>query len=166
MSEFSEAFIAIMDYVESQGATNLKDVEGCWESEVDDHWWIALNGHTKDANCTKGVPVDPYCCYIEFNGWPAGQINAFGGRIVVGEAANEDSFIDALHAATEKSAQDTPSMCGHCGAVDPVKAELLDALRELWSCAETYGEFNDPQHDWFSLRYQVQDAITKAEGRA
>lgn len=43
--------------------------------------------------------------------------------------------------------------------------DLLEALHELWACAETYDEFNDPGHDWYSLRWQVKDAIAKAEGR-
>lgn len=101
MTEFSEAFIAVMDYGEGQGVTNLKDVEGCWESAVDSTWWIALNGHYEPRKCSTGFLVNPYCCYIEFNGFPAGEINAFGGQMVASELANEDNFIDALKAAVK-----------------------------------------------------------------
>jgi len=32
--------------------------------------------------------VPPFNCYVEFNGWPAGVFNPFGGIIAAGELAN------------------------------------------------------------------------------
>lgn len=101
--EVAEGFAAVMDYAVSQGAENIGDVEGCWESQVDAQWWIALNGHDKPTKNTRDLSVESFHCYIEFNGWPAGHISPFGGWIAAGEAANEDTFIDALKAATVKT---------------------------------------------------------------
>lgn len=44
--------------------------------------------------------------------------------------------------------------------------DLLEALQELWVCAETFDAFHDPSHDWFPLKYQIEAALAKATGRS
>lgn len=100
--QLSEAFVEIGEFADSKGATPLNQHEGCWESDVDGIWWIALNGHSEGVVCSRGITVEPFNCYVEFNDWPAGHINPFGGVLVAGGAANEDSFIEALQAAQRK----------------------------------------------------------------
>lgn len=94
-----EAFSAIAQLAGRLGIEKINEMEGCWEHQVDGLWWIAVNGHTKPLKCSHGAEVPPINCYIEFNGWPAGIIDPFGGIIAAGAAANEDTFIDALNAA-------------------------------------------------------------------
>lgn len=81
------------------GVAPINNLDGCWEHQVDSHWWIALNGHKEPIKTSKGVEVEPFSCYVEFNGWPAGIFNPFGGGFAAGELANEDTFIEALEKA-------------------------------------------------------------------
>jgi hypothetical protein len=74
---------------------------GCWEHQVDENWRIAVNGHRDPRNTSDGLTVPPFECYVEFNGWPAGFINPFGGVLAAGAAANEDTFIQAVRDAIE-----------------------------------------------------------------
>lgn len=97
----SEAFTRVCDLALALGVKSIKDLPGCWEYQVDEHWWIAVNGHNGATRCAKGADVPPFRCYVEFNGWPAGIIDPYGGTIVAGEAANEDAFIAALDKAIE-----------------------------------------------------------------
>ena len=95
----SEAYYALAEYGLSLGVENLAAIDGCWEHQIDERWWVAANGHREDQQCSHGVAVPPFHWYIEFNGWPAGVIGPFQGVIAAGEAANEDAFLAALKAA-------------------------------------------------------------------
>lgn len=93
------AFALLADYGNRNGAAPLSKFEACWEKQIDDQWWIAMNGHLEPKKCSHGPEVKPFNCYVEFNGWPAGILDPFGGIIAAGDCANEDAFIDALKAA-------------------------------------------------------------------
>jgi hypothetical protein len=96
----SEAFMAVVDWSEALGAAPMNRHAGCWEHAVDERWWVAVNAHKEPVACSHGPEVPPFTCYVEFNGFPAGLINAYGGTIAAGSVANEDAFITALKAAT------------------------------------------------------------------
>ena len=98
-NQVSEAFAAIVDYAVQHGAKSIKDLEGCWEATVGE-WFFALNGHGEATTCSRGADVEPYGVYLEFNGWPAGTLNAHSGLMAAGAAANEDTLIAALREAT------------------------------------------------------------------
>jgi hypothetical protein len=95
----SAAFDEIAQLAIRLGVVPLNAKPGCWEYQVDAHWWIAVNGHREALKCSKGVEVKPFECYAEWNGWPAGSFSPAGWIMAAGEAANEDSFIEALRAA-------------------------------------------------------------------
>ena len=97
----AEAFGAVIDYVDASVGAPLNRFPGCFEARIDAHWHIALNGHATPSTCSRGVEVEPFHCYVEFNGWPAGDLTPFGGIIAAGGVANEDAFIAALRMATE-----------------------------------------------------------------
>lgn len=99
--QITRVFGEIINLCAALGAENINELQGCWEYQVDDQWFIALNGHSKPAKCSRGGEVEPFGCYVEWNGWPAGTMNPFGGILAAGEAANEASFIAALKAAAE-----------------------------------------------------------------
>ena len=93
-------------------ALDVRDIvhrPGCWEHQVDGHWAIAVNPHREP--CPAGaeparmqVDVPPGVLAVWFNGWLAGLVWLDGGgEIAVGEAANEDTLIAALQAATERA---------------------------------------------------------------
>jgi hypothetical protein len=77
----------------------INGIAGCWEYKVDAQWWIAVNPHNTPTKCSRGAVIEPFNCFVEFNGWPAGSFSPAGGAIAAGELANEDSFIAALRAA-------------------------------------------------------------------
>ena len=104
--QFSEAFIAVMELAESRGVSKINQLDGCWSYQIDDQWWIAVNGHTvaveSPVSPLSGLTatVEPFSVFVEFCGWPAGFLDPFGGIIAAGAAANEDTFIAAVKAAT------------------------------------------------------------------
>ncbi len=67
-----------------------------WEHKIDDHWFIKINGHSKEM---QGIPA--FHMTIEYNGFPAGIVSPFEGTIAAGEAANEDTFIEAVQKKLE-----------------------------------------------------------------
>lgn len=103
--QMSECFYRICDLANALGIAPLNQHEACWEYQVDLQWFIALNGHN-EPKPLKGRPeivVQPFRVYVEFNGWPAGILHWGGGIIAAGEAANEDTLIAALIAATARA---------------------------------------------------------------
>ena len=125
-------------FAAAKGAKNIFQLPGCWESDVDGHWWIAINGHTETVSSSRGQDVPPFSVVIEFNGWPAGIIGPDGGVIAAGGAANEDTFIAALKAS--KGAADRlpdPDICPDCAG-----AGLPDA--PCGTCGATGPRNGDP----------------------
>ncbi len=88
----SEVMLLIADLAE---ADCVESIGGqVWERQVG-NWGIWVNGTGSEAK-VKGVDLPAFHAYIEWNGWPAGVIDSFGGTIAAGEAANEDALIAAL----------------------------------------------------------------------
>lgn len=95
-----EAFMVVAELFGAIGVTDARNIEGCVEHQIDKQWFVALNGHDEPTACSKSRnPVMPYHIYVEFNGWPAGVLNPYGGCIAAGEAANETTFIAAVKSA-------------------------------------------------------------------
>jgi hypothetical protein len=94
-------FIEIAHMANRLGASPLSRYEDCWEYQVSDGWWIAVNGHAEPRRCShNNIEVPPFTAYIEWNGWPAGFIDPRGGDMAAGELANEDTLVAALKAVT------------------------------------------------------------------
>ena len=91
---------------EQDGAAPVNSLPGCYERQIDEHWFIAVNGH-KESQKTKGgtggISVEPFHLYVEFNGWPTGYVTPYGGIIAAGDAANEGAFIEACEKALGKT---------------------------------------------------------------
>ncbi|MCI0366684.1 MAG: hypothetical protein L0219_22705 [Phycisphaerales bacterium] len=101
MSErtINEAMSEVAKLAARAGVGDGTGLPGCWEYQIDDQWWIAVNCHSEQKTTSHGQTVPPIHCVIEYNGWPAGLINPYEGIIAAGSGANEDSFIAALKAA-------------------------------------------------------------------
>src|SRR5262245_56692440 len=103
MTEQEPLFIYLAKLAEKDGVTPLADkVKGCWERKIGEHWWIAVNGTEKQQKCSKGIQVPGFNCYVEFNGWPAGFFDPYGGVLASGEAANEETFVQAIEEELRK----------------------------------------------------------------
>ena len=101
-----EAFMKIAELGNALGAAPLNKHPACWECKVDKRWKIAVNAHKEPkVSSMSKVPIEPFHAYVEFNGWPAGLLNPYGGTIAAGECANEDTFIAAIEA---RIARQTP----------------------------------------------------------
>lgn len=98
-----EVFLAVADLAKARALKPANQYPGCMEIEVDEHWWIALNGHREAMACSKGPVVDSFTMYVEFNGWPAGVVGIDGGVLVGGERANEATLLEALKRATKET---------------------------------------------------------------
>ncbi len=92
------ARLAIAD--EDSPITKFKPAR-CWHRRIDDHWEIWVNGHkeAKRGGPKEDIEVQPFHCYVEFNGFPAGIFSPFGGAIAAGALANEETFAAALEKA-------------------------------------------------------------------
>jgi len=98
MSEvISEVFAAIADYAVGHGAAPIAGK--VYHVTLDDQWEFWVNA-TKEPQNVDGANIQPFDCYVKFNGWPAGIVGPDGGCFAAGGAANESTFIDALRAAT------------------------------------------------------------------
>lgn len=100
--QISEAFLKIGDLCVAADAAPLNKHAGCWEYQVDERWWIAVNGHPEPTRNSDNFEVAPFTAVVKYNGWPAGVLDPSGGIIAAGECANEGAFIEALIAATKK----------------------------------------------------------------
>lgn len=101
--EVCEAFAVMAQLGNTVGAGPLSKHEACWEFQIDEQWKIAVNGHKEAKVCSLTTqPIEPFNCYVEYNGWPAGIIDPRGGILAAGSDANENTFIDAMKARIEK----------------------------------------------------------------
>lgn len=98
-----EVVVKIAELANALDVADIKDLPGCWEYQVDEQWWFAINGGTEPrATSRRGegkvdpIELEPFNLLVEFNGWPAGLLNMHGGSFAVGTAANEGTFIEAL----------------------------------------------------------------------
>lgn len=99
-----EAFATLCSMGLALGAAPMNKHAACWEHHVDAQWWVAFNGHSEAKYTSKGQKVDPFHCYVEYNGWPAGIFSPYGGCIAAGEGANETTFIAAMVRVAKTSA--------------------------------------------------------------
>lgn len=101
MSEhpLSMAFWLIAELCSAHGLAPLNKHRGCVVVEAG-AWRITVNGHNRPARAHGGsrLLIPRFTAMVEFNGWPAGSLNPYGGVIAAGEAANEDTLIEALRA--------------------------------------------------------------------
>lgn len=89
VNDMPDIFGLIMEIGEKAGALPVKDK--VWTLKVNEYWSFKVNGYPEPR---EGIPG--FHAMIEFNGFPAGLIGLNGGIIAAGEAANEDTFIEAL----------------------------------------------------------------------
>lgn len=85
------------------GVRAIHRLPGCWEYQIDEQWWIAINGHDEPVTCSTGARVDPFHIFVTYNGWPAGILTPFAGTLAAGAAANEETFIAAIEAAIRRA---------------------------------------------------------------
>jgi hypothetical protein len=100
----SSTFAAIAAYAIATGQVPIKGK--LWHVKLDEHWEFIVNG-TDEAQETgpfgqsqTSVKLDPFFCYVEFNGWPAGLFSPHGGSFAAGELANVEAFQRALRSAS------------------------------------------------------------------
>lgn len=91
----SGSFVAMMHMAERLGVKDMHRMKRCWELQVDEHWWIAVNGKPIAIKCSKGQEISPYHMYVEYDGNVAGLVNVKLGKFVAYKDANEKAFIDA-----------------------------------------------------------------------
>lgn len=106
MIQLPEAFSVIVDLAMHDDIESINELEGCWHRRIDDRWYIAVNGHDEpikvEPHEMMGATVPPFEAAIFYNGWLAGLVGPSGGAIAHGEAANEDSFIQAVREAMQR----------------------------------------------------------------
>ena len=100
--DVAEAFAKLGEIGKAFGVKNINKLPACWEFQIDEQWWVAVNAHHENRDTSEGDTVPPFHCYIKYNGWPAGLIYSSGGIIAADEDANEDTFIAAIDAAIAK----------------------------------------------------------------
>lgn len=96
---FAEVWSHICDIAKHDGVAPLNQHPGVWIFDVG-AWRLALNAHGEPMEY-DGHKVDPYHCYVEFNGWPAGIITPRAGTVAFGKLANIFTLRDALKARAE-----------------------------------------------------------------
>lgn len=96
-------FLLVAELHEALELPPLSEIPGCWIRHLDEHWVIAVNGHTTPVQ-EPGLPaLPPYHMYVEFNGWPAGVLSLAEGTFAAGSRANIAEFCRAIAAATRRA---------------------------------------------------------------
>lgn len=84
------------------GAAPLNRHAGCWRYRLpmSPEWEIAVNPHRTPQPDPFGgdIPVEPFHCYVQYNGWPFALFSVYGGEMACGTMANEDTFRAAIDA--------------------------------------------------------------------
>ena len=81
---------ALLRKVEADGKQSLQGYPGIVAMDVG-KWTIETHAHDRVID-----NLPPFTMRVSYNGWPAGLVDANGGIIAGGKAANEDTFIAAL----------------------------------------------------------------------
>jgi len=100
--DLSDLWSAVMDLAKRDGVIPLNALPALWERKVDSEWYIACNGHKEPMETTltpTPIRVLPFHLYVEFNGWPAGVMTAYGGQVCAGTEANMDTLVEAVRAS-------------------------------------------------------------------
>lgn len=96
---------AAVELANHLGVANIKELPGCWEYQLDEAWWFAMNGHRETVVCSRGMVVPPFSLYVEYYGWPAGILRAPGdGEFAAGTGANPLAFAEAVRRAMGQEA--------------------------------------------------------------
>lgn len=95
----SEVWVELLALCERLEVKDIGSLMGCWEHQIDDLWWVSINGHPKDIHNSHGTLVPKFEACFEYNGWPAGIVGLRGGVVAAGSGANENTLIEALKAA-------------------------------------------------------------------
>lgn len=69
-----------------------------WDGTCGPWTWL-VNASVVPITTEKGVTVAAFHTYVEYNGWPAGVLDAVGeGQFAAGTGANTEAFAAALAA--------------------------------------------------------------------
>ncbi|MCA1909434.1 MAG: hypothetical protein LDL39_13835 [Magnetospirillum sp.] len=83
MSQISAAFAAVCALAVHDGHKNLTGRPGCWERQVDAHWWVAFNPHRQVTECSRDrQQLPPLSVLIEHDNFPVGIVGPEGGIII------------------------------------------------------------------------------------
>ena len=73
-------FDVLIEMCERLNVSNITTLPGCWEYQIDEAWWVAVNGHKEP--CTALSPTDrqydreaalvpPFTAYLELETHPS-----------------------------------------------------------------------------------------------
>jgi hypothetical protein len=103
----SAVFMGIANLATAMGIEKINEIPGCWEHQIDEKWWVSLNGHKTPMTNSKGNLVQPYNAMLMYGDWPAGIVTPYGGALMccvgVDTGETEDALINALDVATAKA---------------------------------------------------------------
>lgn len=92
-------FCLLADLCKKRGEAPIKGK--VWSVKLDENWWFCVNGfdtpqrvQCEGSGCEQ--TVEPFTCFVEFNGWPAGHFDPAGGQFAAGSLANEATFRAAI----------------------------------------------------------------------
>jgi hypothetical protein len=109
----SLAMSLLADLVIARNQHPLNKYEAPLAVPIDKRWSVWINGRGEPRkivgaaaqSMADGCEVPAYHAALFFNGWLAGFISPYGGTIACGEAANEDTFIEAVQTALVEAKQ-------------------------------------------------------------
>jgi hypothetical protein len=82
------------------GLDPISELPGCWEVQVDDRWWFAVNGLRYDAPCSRDILVPPKHLVVTWRQFPVATCSRYSGDWVNRPGVTEDDFIAAVRRFT------------------------------------------------------------------
>lgn len=96
---------SIINLTQALGIKNLAALPDAWQYKLDDQWHIAINAQDHNVAIAPpgaaSVTIPPYHFAVWFNGRPAALFSPSGGQFAAGEAANEETFCQAVEKVLE-----------------------------------------------------------------
>lgn len=145
----AEPFALVLALANALGVSHINELPACWEHQVDEQWWIAVNGHPFAQKATPPdapAPLDvpPFHCVVTYNGWPAGLFDPRGGIIAAGDGANEFAFSEALRRVIRDHLP--PDVCMLCGCTEHEACEGGCTWVELNVCSSCVAGREEVRH--------------------
>jgi hypothetical protein len=103
LSHFSinSIVIKLADLARALGHCPINQQPGAWVCDLDDHWRIAVNGHSQPVTLPRdalfsGSQLSPGTCLAWYNGFLAANFDPYDGFFAYGSEANPARFMAAI----------------------------------------------------------------------
>ena len=156
----------ILELAAVHGVSRIDELDGAWEIAIDEHWYLAVNGHEErvfvDPPDRMGVTIPPFNFCLWYDCWLAALFHPYGGQIVAAPEVSEEIFVEAVRQhirdltgsepsplpaleETEDDVDQADAMDGHDPSNRYRKLLKREAYEHALAIARAAGDLEDPK---------------------